>query len=64
MRPTENGQLFLSRVCDLLLSLPFDLKVLQEVITDVELPQNIREQAASVPYMRSGTKTGPVRNAS
>ncbi|HND08942.1 MAG TPA: hypothetical protein PKI49_01495 [Pseudomonadota bacterium] len=58
MRPTENGQLFLSRVCDLLLSLPFDLKVLQEVITDVELPQNIREQAASVLVHAFGHQDG------
>jgi hypothetical protein len=48
MRPTENGQLFLSRVCEFVLSFPFDLKVLQEVVTDDELPRNIREQAAGV----------------
>ncbi len=48
MRPTENGQLFLSRVSELLLSFPFDLKILQEVITDDELPRNLREQAAGV----------------
>lgn len=58
MRPTENGQLFLSRVCDLLLSLPFDLKVLQEVIIDVELPQNIREQAAGVLVSAFGHQDG------
>ncbi len=58
MRPTENGQRFLSRVCELLLSLPFDLKVMQEVITDVELPQAIREQAAGVLLQAFGHQDG------
>ena len=48
MPPTENGQRFLSRVREYLLSLPFDLKVLQEILTNDELPQPIREQAAGV----------------
>ena len=48
MRPTENGQLLLSRVREYLLSLPFDLKVLQEILTNDELPKPIREQAAGV----------------
>ncbi len=63
MRPTENGQRFLSRVCELLLSLPFDLKVMQEVITDVELPQAVREQATGVLLQAFGHQdgTGPER---
>lgn len=48
MRPTDNGHLFLSRVSEFVLSLPFDLRILQEAITDDELPRPLREQAAGV----------------
>ena len=48
MRPTDNGHLFLSRVSEYLLSLPFDLKILQEALTNDELPRALREQATGV----------------
>lgn len=48
MRPTDNGHVFLSRVSEYLLSFPFDLRILQEAITDDELPRPLREQAAGV----------------
>lgn len=44
----EAGREFLTRVIDYLVSLPFDLKILQEAIADPELEPAARELAASV----------------
>ncbi len=44
----EKGKLFLSKVGEYLVSLPFDLKILQEAVAETELPRETRELAAAV----------------
>ena len=46
MDPTEAERSFLSRVSEVLLSLPFDLKALQEAASDPDLDRSAREAAA------------------
>lgn len=58
MRATENGHSLLSRFIELLLSFPFDLKVLQEVVTDEELPETVREQAVAMLLQAFGHRDG------
>src|SRR5437867_4219090 len=48
METKEVGREFLSRVCDYLVSLPFDLKVLQEALSDLDLDPGARELCAGV----------------
>jgi hypothetical protein len=44
----EKAKLFLSKVGEYLVSLPFDLKILQEAVAETELPRETRELAAAV----------------
>jgi hypothetical protein len=46
MRPKETEARFLSIVSEFLVSLPFDLKVLQEAVADPDLDRSARELAA------------------
>lgn len=46
MGAKEAEQLFVEKVSEYLLSLPFDLKVLQEAVTDPDLAREVREIAA------------------
>src|SRR5438132_624320 len=48
METKEVGREFLSRVCDYLVSLPFDLKVLQEAVADLDLDPEVRQLCAGV----------------
>ncbi len=48
MDAKEAGSEFLTKVCDYLVSLPFDLKILQEAVTDPDLEKGAREVAAGV----------------
>jgi len=47
MSDKEAERAFLERVSEYLLSLPFDLKILQEAVADPDLEKNIRLLAAS-----------------
>lgn len=46
MSAAEVERSFLERVSEYLLSLPFDLKILQEAVTDLDLDMNVRLLAA------------------
>src|SRR5579883_1477577 len=46
MGAKEVERTFLEKVSEYLLSLPFDLKILQEAVTDPDLERNAREVAA------------------
>jgi hypothetical protein len=46
MSPKETERSFLSKVSEYLVSLPFDLKVLQEAVSDPDLDRGARELAA------------------
>jgi hypothetical protein len=48
MQSTEVGRKFLARVSEYLVSLPFDLKILQEAVADPDLERSAREAAAGV----------------
>lgn len=48
MQSTEIGREFLTRVSEYLVTFPFDLKILQEAITEPDLERGARELAASV----------------
>lgn len=48
MDAKEVGSKFLARVCEYLVSLPFDLKILQEAVSDPDLERKARETAAGV----------------
>ena len=48
MQSTEIGRGFLARVSEYLVTFPFDLKILQEAITEPDLERSARELAASV----------------
>ena len=48
MQSTEIGREFLTRVSEYLVTFPFDLKILQEAITEPDLERSARELAASV----------------
>lgn len=66
MDTKEAERLFLSRVSELLLSLPFDLKVLQEAASDLDLEISARELAAgAILYVLAlhETEQGPLRYA-
>ena len=47
MSEQEAERAFLERVSEYLLSLPFDLKILQEAVTDPDLDKSVRLVAAS-----------------
>lgn len=48
MQSTELGRNFLTRISEYLVSLPFDLKILQEAVADPDLERSVRETAANV----------------
>ena len=48
MQSTEIGREFLARVSEYLVTFPFDLKILQEAITEPDLERSARELAASI----------------
>jgi hypothetical protein len=48
MQSTELGRNFLTKVSEYLVSLPFDLKILQEAIAEPDLEHEVRELAAGV----------------
>lgn len=48
MDAKEAGRELLSRTCEFLISLPFDVKALQEAVADPDLDQGARELAAGV----------------
>ena len=48
MQSTEIGREFLTRVSEYLVTFPFDLKILQEAITEPDLERSARELAASI----------------
>jgi hypothetical protein len=55
----EKGKLFLSKVGEYLVSLPFDLKILQEAIAEPELDRKTRELAAAVLLNALSPQEGP-----
>lgn len=55
----EKGKLFLSKVGEYLVSLPFDLKILQEAVAETELPRATRELAAAVLINALSPQDGP-----
>jgi hypothetical protein len=55
---TEAGQSFLQKIGEYLLSLPFDLKVLQEAVTDPDLERGAREIAAGTIVHTIGHQEG------
>ena len=66
MDPKETERHVLSRISELLLSLPFDLKVLQEAAADLDLERGARELAAgAILYVLAlhETEHGPLRYA-
>ncbi len=48
MQPAALSRSFLTRVSEYLVSLPFDLKILQESIAEPDLDRNVRQTAAAV----------------
>lgn len=48
MDAKEVGREFLSKACEYLISLPFDVKALQEAVSDQDLEREARELAAGV----------------
>jgi hypothetical protein len=54
----EAERSFLERISDLLLSLPFDLKILQEAVTDPDLERGAREIAAGAIIHTIGPQEG------
>ncbi len=55
----EKGKLFLSKVGEYLVSLPFDLKILQEAVADPELDRETRELAVTVLINALSPQDGP-----
>jgi hypothetical protein len=55
---TEAGQSFLEKIGEYLLSLPFDLKILQEAVTDPDLERGAREIAAGTIVHTMGHQDG------
>lgn len=55
----EKGKLFLSKVGEYLVSLPFDLKILQEALAEPELDRKTRELAAAVLLNALSPQEGP-----
>lgn len=53
------GREFLTKVCDYLVSLPFDLKILQEAVANTELDRATREVAAAVLVNALTPQEGP-----
>lgn len=60
MSAAETGQELLNRVCEYLVSFPFDLKILQEVITDSEVEHGVRELCAGMLIHSLGPQEGPI----
>lgn len=60
MSAAETGQELLNRVCEYLVSFPFDLKILQEVITDSEVDHGVRELCAGTLIHSLGPQEGPI----
>jgi hypothetical protein len=54
----EAGQSFLEKIGEYLLSLPFDLKILQEAVTDPDLERGAREIAAGTIVHTMGHQEG------
>jgi hypothetical protein len=54
----EAERLFLERISDCLLSLPFDLKILQEAVTDPDLERGAREIAVGAIIHTIGPQEG------
>ena len=48
MESVELGRNFLTKISEYLVSFPFDLKILQEVVSDGDLDRGVREIAAGV----------------
>lgn len=59
MQSAELSRKFLAKVSEYLVSLPFDLAILQEVVTQAELPRDVRELAAGVLLQALGPQEGP-----
>ena len=59
MQSTELGRNFLARVSEYLVSLPFDLKILQEAVADPDLERSVRETAANVLINSLSPQEGP-----
>lgn len=59
MQPAELGRSFLTRVSDYLVSLPFDLKILQEAVADPDLERSTRETAVEVLMGAMSPQEGP-----
>lgn len=60
MSSAETGREFLTRVCDYLVSFPFDLKILQEAVTDSELDHGLRELCAGMLILALSPQEGPL----
>jgi hypothetical protein len=63
--PTEAERAFLEKIGEYLISLPFDLKILQEAVTDPDLDRATREIAAGTIIHGIGAQEGegPLRYA-
>lgn len=59
MPSAETGREALTRICDYLVSFPFDLKILQEAVTDPELEHGVRELCAGVLIQSLAPQEGP-----
>ena len=55
----EKGKLFLRKVGEYLVSLPFDLKILQEAVAETDLPRETRELAVTVLINAIAPQDGP-----
>jgi hypothetical protein len=58
MNATELGRKFVAKVQEYLVSLPFDLKVLQEAVVDTDLDHGVRELCAAVLLNAHGPQEG------
>src|SRR6185369_11840150 len=66
MSTKETEQRFISRLSEYLVSLPFDLKVLQEAVSDPDLDRSARELAAGAvmhTLLPQEGEAGPLRFA-
>src|SRR5688572_20545643 len=66
MAPKETEHRFISRLSEYLVSLPFDLKVLQEAVSDPDLDRSARELAAGAvmhTLLPQEGEAGPLRFA-
>lgn len=60
MTTREVERLFLSKISEFLVSLPFDLKVLQEAVSDPDLDRRARELAAGAVVHTLGPQEGEI----